>query len=219
MVFWVGILVGAVFGWSSAKKGFYETWAFVFNIIISIYLAVFLGPIIASIPGVGDMEYGLTLTLAATAIAAFLVLHGISYTFVTGQFSVAFPKVLNTVGAALLGFLAGFLLWSFVALLIYITPAISENTLVKKMDFSSQFEQTSAPYLAWWCNFVNKLSRQDSELTGEKAISGLLKGVEPDEQVKQAEPDKSVKSAEPNEVAPPVEKQPGPPPKAIPEDI
>ena len=219
MVFWVGILVGAVFGWSFAKKGFYETWAFVFNIIISIYLAVFLGPIIASIPGVGDMKCGLTLTLAATAIAAFLVLHGISYTFVTGQFNVAFPKVLNTVGAALLGFLAGFLLWSFVALLIYITPVISENTLVKEMDFSSQFEQTSKPYLAWWCNFVNKLSRQDSEITGEKAISSLLKSNDSEQQAEQAEPNKSVKSAEPNEVAPPVEKQPDLPPKTIPEDI
>jgi len=219
MVFWVGILVGAVFGWNAAKKGFYETWAFVFNIVISIYLAVFLGPIIANIPGVGDMEYGRTLTLAATAIAAFLVLHGISYTFVTGQLSVTFPKVFNTVGAAFLGFLAGFLLWSFVALLIYITPAISENALVKEMDFSSQFKQTSAPYISWWCNFVNRLSRQDSELTGEKAISGLLKDVESEEQVKQAEPDKSAKSAEPNEVAPPVEKQPGPPPKTDFEDI
>ena len=217
MVFWVGILVGGVFVWFAIKMGFYETWAFAFNIVISIYLAVFLGPIIAStVPVVRDTAYNNALTMTVTAVGVFLILHGISYTFLTGQFTVSFPKVFDTLGTGFLGFLAGFLVWSFVSLLICITP-ISQNSFVKEIGFSSQFEQTSVSYISRFCNLVNAVvSSQDNEQTTEEAISGLLKGAE-----KKAQ-DKTAEKAEPNEPAAPGdvetgitgEGQPGPPPDA-----
>ncbi len=205
MIFWIGILVGATFVWFAIKMGFYETWAMFFNIVISIYLAIFLQPTITDIvPAAGDTPYGNTLTILAIAIASFLILHGISYIFFTSQFSVSFPKIFNTLGAGLLGFLAGFLVWSFVSLLIFITP-ISQNTFVKEIGFTSQFKQTSMPVICWWCDLVNTVaSRQDDKYTTEKAISGLLKSVEskvPAKTTKQAEPNELVepnKPAEPN---------------------
>ena len=198
MAFWIGILAGGAFAWFAIKRGFYETWALVFNIVISIYLAVFLGPVIANIvPAVRDTAYNNALSMLATAIGSFLILHGISYTFLTGQFTVPFPKVFDTLGTGFLGFLAGFLVWSFVSLVICITP-ISQNSFVKGIGFGTQFEQTNIPVICWWCNLVNSaVSSQDNEQTTEEAISGLLKGAE-----KKAQ-DKTAEKAEPNEPAAP----------------
>jgi hypothetical protein len=189
MAFWLGILVGGLFAWFAIKLGFYETWAMLFNIIISIYLAVFLRPVIAEVvPAAGDTSYSSALIMSATAITSFLILHGISYTFLTGQFSVSFPKIFNTLGTGFLGFLAGFLVWSFASLLISTTP-ISQDTFVKGIGFDTQFEQTNMPYISWWCNLVNTVvSSQDSEHTAKEAISELLKKEETAVQDKPAEP-------------------------------
>ena len=198
MVFWIGILVSGAFAWFAIKRGFYETWTLVFNIVIAIYLAVFLGPIIANIvPAVRDTAYNNALTMLATAIGSFLILHGISYTFVTGQFSISFPKIFDTLGTGFLGFLTGFLVWSFVSLLICITP-ISQNSFVKEIGFSSQFQQTSVSYISRFCNLVNAVvSSQDNEHTTQQALSGLLKNAESKVQGTAAE------KAEPNEPAAP----------------
>ncbi len=198
MAFWIGILVGGAFAWFAIKRGFYETWALAFNIVIAIYLAIFLGPVIANIvPAVRDTAYNNALTMLATAIGSFLILHGISYTFLTGQFTVPFPKVFDTLGTGFLGFLTGFLVWSFVSLVICITP-ISQNSFVKGIGFGTQFEQTNVGYISWWCNLVNSaVSSQDNERTTQQALSGLLKNAESRVQGKTAE------KAEPNEPAAP----------------
>ena len=97
MIFWMGILVGGVFAWYAVKMGLYVMWAVLFNIVISVYLAVFLGPVIVDIvPAAGDATYGNILTIIGTAIAAFLILHCISHVFVTGVFSVSFPRIFNS---------------------------------------------------------------------------------------------------------------------------
>ncbi len=179
MVFWVGILVGGLFAYFAIKKGFYEMWALGFNIIISIYLAVFLGPVVADIIPAGTAVYSKALTVLATAVACFLILHGISYTLITGQFSISFPKIVDVVGAGLFGFLIGFLVWSFISLLIMATP-ITNNTLAKEIGFDSQTQQTSVSYVSWWCNTVNRVvSSGDGKQATQQAIGWLMKSSEP----------------------------------------
>ena len=223
MVFWIGILVGGTFAWLAIKLGFYQTWALIFNIIISIYLAVYLRPVIANIPAVGDTPYSNVLTMAAVALASFLILHGISYTFLTGQFNVSFPKVFDTLGTGLLGFLAGFLIWSFVSLLIFITP-VSQNTFVKGIGFKDEFRRTSVSYISRFCNLVNAVvSSQDNEYSAEQTINKLLTD-ESKAQTKtpeQAELGKPVKSVKPSDAETSIaeQKQPGPPPEADLEDM
>ncbi|MHC4751617.1 MAG: CvpA family protein, partial [Planctomycetota bacterium] len=175
MVFWAGILVGGFFAWFAIKIGFYETWAMLFNIVISIYIAVFLTPVIVDIiPAAGQTSYGSALTLATAAIGIFLILYGITYTFFTGQFSVSFPKIFDTCGAGVLGFLIGFLIWSFAALLISTTP-ISKNTFIEDIGFGSRIKQTNVPYISWWCDLVNSIvSAPDSKITSEQVINQLL---------------------------------------------
>jgi hypothetical protein len=178
MIFWLSILVGGVFAYFAIKIGFYEMWIMLFNIVISIYLAVFLRPIIANIAPIGDTSYSSVLAMLAIAVVSFLILHGISYISLTGQFSIPFPKIFDTLGAGFLGFSAGFLIWSFASFLIAITP-ISQISFVKENGFGRQFQQTNIPYLCWWCNLVNNaVSSADDTHATEQMINDLLKKAE-----------------------------------------
>jgi hypothetical protein len=215
MAFWMGILIGGIFAWLAIKLGFYQTWALVFNIIISIYLGLYLQPAIANISAVGDTPFSNALSMLAIAVAAFLILQGISYTFLTGQFNISFPKVFDTLGSGFLGFLAGYLVWSFIALLIYITP-ISQNTFIKEAGFKNELQQSSVTYISRFCNMVNVIVSQNKECSAEQTINRLLKSSESKEQEKtpeKPEPVKPVNKA--GEVKTRVTDQnlPGPPPE------
>ncbi len=176
MVFWLGILVGVVFAWFAVKVGFYGMWAMLFNIVISVYLAIYLRPVVIKIPGLGNTSCTDALAMIGSAIAVFLILHGISYTFLTGQLVPSFPKVFNTLGAGILGFLAGFLLWSFLALLVCVTP-VSQNAFIKGVGFD-KFQETSISCVSRWCGLVNALSFQDEQCNAKKTIGELLTSVE-----------------------------------------
>lgn len=189
MVFWIGILIGCLFAWLAVKMGFYETWILLFNIVIAVYLAVFLRPVIANIvPVARESAYNNALCMIIPAVGAFLILHGISYTLFTGQYSVPFPKTINTLVAGFFGFLTGFLVWTFLSLLICISP-ISQNTFVSELNFADGFKQTGAPYVGWWCDLVNSMvASEDSDVTSEQVISALLKNAEAKPPAGQAEP-------------------------------
>lgn len=225
MIFWLGILVGASFGWFGYKRGFYESWALLFNILISIYLAVFLGPIIADKISIsGSSAYNNAMCMIVTAIVSFLILHGLSYTFLTSQFIVPFPKIFDTAGAGLLGFLAGFLVWSFLVLLVSATP-ISKSNFVKGIVINSGLEEGKKTYLSKWCNLVNSVvSNRNDRYTAEYAISNIFKKSKERAVAKRA---KAVETTEPNEPAGPNEveiltkelEELGPPPEPSGEDI
>jgi hypothetical protein len=222
MVFWVGILVGGLFIWFAIKIGFYEMWAMLFNIVISIYVAVFLTPVIVNIiPAAGETSYGNALTMATAVIGLFLILQGITYVFFTSQFNVSFPRIFDTLGAGILGFLAGLLVWSFAALLISVTPA-SQNTFVKDIGFGNRIKQTNVPYICWWCNLVNSIvSAPDNEITSEQVINQLLDSTQSKTQDKipeQVEPAKPISSND-EETNIREEGRSAPPPEANPEDI
>ena len=175
MVFWAGILAAAFFAWLAVKVGFYETWTMLFNIVISIYLSVFLTPVITTmVPAAGDTAYGNALTLMTVAVGAFLILHGVSYSFLTGRFSVWFPQPIDNVGSGLLGFLAGFLVWSFLALVISVSPA-SQTSFARDIGLASTVERTNVPYVAWWCDLINTVvATGDNKRITCAAIDRLL---------------------------------------------
>jgi hypothetical protein len=211
MMFWTGILVGVMFAWFAVKLGFYQMWALVFNIIISVYLAIYLQPLIADVTAVGDTSYGGIVTVAAVALVSFLVLQGISSIFLIGQFNISFPKVFDVLGSGLLGFLAGFLVWSFISLLVYITP-VSQNTFVKEIGFTDRFQQTSISYLARFCNLVDAvISSEDNRSSAEQTIDILLDNAKSSLQKKTQQKSEPVEppkkpekyKADPNQLGPP----------------
>jgi len=194
MAFWTGILVGGFFAWLAVRKGFYETWTLLFNVVISVYVSVLLTPVIAeSVPAAGDTAYGNALTLAAVAGGTFLILHGISCTLFTGRFGVTFPKIFDNIGAGILGFLAGFLIWSFVALLISATP-IGQKDTARAIGFGRKIEQSNGAYISWWCNLVNTIaSSEDTRRPAQETVSRLLDKAEEkgrDKPPEQPEPNK-----------------------------
>lgn len=202
MVFWLGILAGALFAWIAIRIGFYEMCAMLFNILISIYAAIFLTPVVTElIPAAASVSCGSVLTLAAISIGVFLILHGISYTFLTGQFKVPFPKTFDLLLAGLLGFLAGFLVLSFATLLICATP-ITENKFVKDIGLSRQSQQANISYVCWWCDRVNSIvSSPRNKVTSKEVIDELLSSAQPKPKPKTSEPQPD-KPAEPNVVKP-----------------
>ena len=181
MVFWTGILFGFLFTWLSVKKGFYETWILLFNIVIAVYLAIFLGPVIAKIvPVAHGSPYNTALCMMIPCVGAFLILYGISFTLFTGQFSIPFTKTIDTCVAGFFGFLTGLLVWFFLSLLISITP-ISQHTFVRELEFADGFKQTGAPYVSWWCDWIHLIAAsRNSDITSAEVINALLEDANPE---------------------------------------
>ena len=131
MLFWIAILVGIVVGTLATRIGFYETLIYSFNLAVSVYLAVFLTPyVVTHVPAATEIDAGLPLTLVGLAVGSFILLHGISYLLFTGQFTIAFPKVIDLPFSALIGFGAGVLIVSLVALILSITPSPWGETIL-----------------------------------------------------------------------------------------
>lgn len=179
MVFWLGILCGGLFIWFAIKIGFFEMWALLFNIVISIYVAIFLTPVILEIiPEAGDIPCCNAFALGVLAGGTFLILYGITYVFLTGQFKVAFPKLFDILFTGILGFLAGFLVLSFAALVIAITP-ISQNRFVKQIGFNRESQQANISYICLWCDLVNTaVFAPDTKITSEEAVGRLFSDVQ-----------------------------------------
>lgn len=179
MVFWLGILCGGLFIWFAIKIGFFEMWALLFNIVISIYVAIFLTPVILEIiPEAGNIPCCNAFALGVLAGGTFLILYGITYVFLTGQFKVAFPKLFDILFTGILGFLAGFLVLSFAAMVIAITP-ISQNRFVKQIGFNRESQKANISYLCLWCDLVNSaVSAADTKITSEEAVRRLFRKVQ-----------------------------------------
>lgn len=185
MIFWAGILAGGLFIWFAVKIGFYETLALLFNVVISIYTAIFLTPIIKDIvPEAGELPCCEALALVVISGGTFLILYGITYVFLTGQFKVSFPKVFDILFAGLLGFFTGFLVLSFVAFIITVTP-ISKNRFLSTIGFNKQSQQTNLSNICWWCDLVHLIvSTPDEQTTCQININQLLDSAKPKEQEK-----------------------------------
>jgi uncharacterized membrane protein required for colicin V production len=196
MLIWAGILAGGLFTWYAIKIGFYEMWAMLFNIIIAIYVALFLAQQIVGIlpEEARDIRCCEALTLIVLAVGAFLILHGLTYILFTSQFKVTFPKIFDILFAGILGFFGGFLLLSFAALIIFLTPfgayaGIEEDSVEYNM---------SGAY--WLFDGIHSIvSSPDNEIITEKVIKQLLNKSQPPAQNKnlqQSEPDKPIKPSE-----------------------
>jgi hypothetical protein len=178
MVFWIGILVAVIFAYSAIKLGFYHTWTMLFNFVIAVYVALRISPAIEEFlpAAMGGGQYSKTMALLATGLVTFLILHGIAYVLLIGQFEVTFPRVVNTLGSGILGFLAGFLIWSFGTLIVCTTP-FCQQQYVKELGFETKTFQEAKmqPYLVWWCSFLDKLvASGDGPVSAEQTIKDLL---------------------------------------------
>jgi uncharacterized membrane protein required for colicin V production len=191
MLLLAGILVGGLCAWFAIKIGFYETWAMLFNIVVAIFIAIFLArPIMNFLPEeTGNIPCCEALTLLIVAVGSFLILHGITYILFTSQFNVNFPKIFDILFAGLLGFFGGFLILSFVALIIYLTP-FGKYAAINKESVKNNMKSAY-----WLLDGIHSIvSGRENELQSSEVIEQLLNKPQPNTQ--QEEPDKPI---QPNE--------------------
>lgn len=160
MVFWIAILAGIAFVWLAVRLGFYETWILLFNILVSIYVAIFLTPLVVDFaPASGEVaSYSVALSMLVLAGGCFAILQGLSYVSLTGQFSITFPRLFDIPVSGLLGFAAGFLVLSFGALTITTTP-LARHRIVSTLGFNRQSQQANIACIAWSCDLIHSVAR------------------------------------------------------------
>jgi hypothetical protein len=197
MIFWMAILAGALFVWLAVRLGFYETWVLLFNIVVSIYVSVFLTPILAEFAPAsgGASSYHTALCLIVLAGGCFALLQGLSFVFLTGQFHIPFPRVFDVVFSGMLGFVAGFLVLSFAALVLTTTP-LASHKIVGVLGLGQQSQPANLVCITRCCDVIHFFAgSDDSGDTPRDALRRLL-------QVNTAHPDSRRKPPEANE--PPV---------------
>lgn len=207
MIFWLGILFSIVFMIAVMKKGLYEIWAILFNAAISVYLSIKLNPIIVDLlPRNAVGEFGEALTMLCSAVGFFVLLHSILYILVLSQFRVNMGKLLDSVGAPILGFLLGFLLWSFTLLAVAYSP-LAEYKIIQNIGLNSEDLKPNISYINLYAGFIESFtsskSRQEDK-TIIKIIDNLIqKHAKPKFETAAQETiipeDKSVETKEPNE--------------------
>jgi hypothetical protein len=176
MVFWIAILAGVLFVWLAVRLRFYATWVLLFNILVSIYVSIFLAPIVvdfAPAPG-GAASYGMALSMLALAGGCFAILHGLSFVFLTGQFNIPFPRVFEILLSGLLGFVAGFVVLSFIAIVLTTTP-LAQQEMVSSIGLNEQSQQSNISCLARCCNLIHSVAGfEGKKNTTEVAIHRLM---------------------------------------------
>ncbi len=172
MVFWLAILIGALGVRFCIRLGFYETWGLLFNVIVSVYVAIFLAPRVAEFASSSGQTsaYSTGFALIALAGGCFALLYGLSYVFITGQFKVSFPETFDLLLAGAMGFVIGFLVMSFAALVVTATP-LAQHRLLNGLGFNPKAQQASTACLARSCNAIHWVVGKDHE--GNPALTAI----------------------------------------------
>jgi len=180
MVLWIAVAVGGLFAWIAVRVGFFASWIMFFNLLFSAYMAIFLSPvIIPSVPAITETPYGYALVLLSIATATLLIAYAACYACLAGRLRIEFPRVFDSLAAGVLGFLSGFLGWSFVSFSISLTP-LPEMGFLKPLGFDTRSQDTNTSFLCWWCDrFHAFVSSSDSELSSGEVAEMLREQARP----------------------------------------
>ncbi len=174
MIFWAGIVIAIMLAAGCARRGLYETWALAFSSVMAIYIAIFAEPFASEmLPSASETPFGDMLVVAGLAVAAFIILNGISLVFATGHFSVPFPKILDIGTAGLLGFATGFVLWNFGAFVVCNAPVFPKD-FAAKISYDDRVRDFNVKVFSVPCNAVNMIVSTDDNFATQQAVENLL---------------------------------------------
>ena len=162
MLFWVAVIAGAGFSYMGLKKGFFPMWAIFFNILISVYLCVMLLPVIAStVPDSGGQTYyySCAACMLIVGVLVFVVLQMIASNYFSGGFEVTFPKLFNSIGAAVLGFMSGYLVCCMLIVIVSLMP-FSNYSLVEDVLSPTNLPDAVEKPMVSVCDFIGRVSIQ-----------------------------------------------------------
>jgi len=160
MILFLAVVVGMGFAVIGVRKAFFPMWLLLFNILISIYVGVMLSPTLVAIrPDMEQQPYYLSIFIAVTSAMLFVLLQTIASVFFAELADCFCPKIFDTAGAAVLGFLAGLCLFSFVYFIVCIMP-FSKNPSAKGLFGDGLSAPAGVKPVAGACDFVSSVSLQ-----------------------------------------------------------
>jgi len=213
----IGIVIGLSFAYYGFKRGFFEMWGNFFNLLIAVYLALFLKPVITEhISGAGDTWIGIFLTVFLTGLVVFFILYGISY-IAFGQFEIELPKFIDISIGALTGFLGGLLIWSCLIFLFSITP-LSHNKFAQNIGLAEYSIDHKTTYMCFWGDSINFFAASnDAGRSTKEVLDDILKSAVDSYTTKRTADSETPGVTDPNEstekTIKPIEEELGPPPE------
>ncbi|MEN6386490.1 MAG: CvpA family protein [Phycisphaerales bacterium] len=156
----LSIIIAAAFGIWGYYRRLFPAWAFIFNVLIGVYLAVMLTSPLQDLAG------GYVKILGNWANSAFMIgIFGIylalsqllSKYYLTDTYCVSFPKWIDFLGGAFFAFIGGYILANFVFF------SISSSPLNHVKYVSNYIPDNQGGTLVKTCRFVSSFSFQDSD--------------------------------------------------------
>jgi hypothetical protein len=177
MLFWFAILFGALGAYLAGRKSFYANWTILFNILISIYTSVMLAPVLLAFlsddtPGIG---YNCAAFILIVSVLVFVILQVIArYALLAGEVEVDFPKLIEMIGARVVGFFSGFCVATLIifVMAIMIMPYSYRPWMSFIRSSKEPVTAVTGP-MTTACNFINSASLQRYTDAPTRVLSDL----------------------------------------------
>jgi hypothetical protein len=173
---WIIIVIGLVFALIGYKKTWYPSWALLFNILVSVYTSIMITPqIVDASPVIGKYlgSFAYSVFILTNAAIIFAVMRFLAFKFFISGHVISFPRILNTAGSAVLGFLTGSIIAGFLLFLITITP-LFDFSVVKSFMQNKQTPDKVNTVMLTACNFIHNISLQPCPTAIEKQMEKIL---------------------------------------------
>lgn len=171
MVLIFTLIIAGFFGLWGYKKGLFAVWPFAFNAILAVYLGLMLTPMVLDLAGEYLDRLGPSANITVMFLVAliyFIIVQFISFTYLTKTFCISLPRLVNTIGGAILAFASGLLITNFILFTIAISPLRDISDISKYLP--AGMENSSRGHIVNACQFVSTCSLQYGDKNICKAI-------------------------------------------------
>ena len=155
MVLLSAMIGGAVAAWYARRAGLFACWTAFLNVVLSIYLGIFLAPTIipTCATGVG-VGFAPAVSVFGAGLTAFAATYGLCRTCLSGCLRLELTKICDAALAPALGFLTGFLTVSFFTFVACLTPW-SQSAAFQTVGLDAKSQPFNISFIAWWCDTIH----------------------------------------------------------------
>ncbi len=175
------LVVGLVFALVGYRKTWYPCWTYLFNLLIAAYVSIMITPqVVDAVPLIRNYlgNYSYAVFALTVAVVIFVVMSLFSFRFFTSASAVSFPKILDSVGAAMLGFFSGAVIAGFLLSVVSITP-LSDYSFVRSVTQGRRADAGVNCAVLTSCNIVHDISLQPVPDAVEKQLELIMNGWNP----------------------------------------
>ena len=170
MITIAAIIIALFFVVIGLRLGYFRAWVMLFNILVSVYLAVMLAPVVPGlIPCVRDSCYRYPAFIMAAAIIIFAVMHSIALRLMK-SFEASCHRIFDLIASAVFGFISGYLLTAFIFFVICLIP-LAKPGFVSWQDKS--VAEVRQPVISA-CDFIGYISIHACEGVAGGIVNKLI---------------------------------------------